>query len=84
MAEKLTIVLTDRDVEVLPSTNGKVDIIEYSSKCPLCSEPLALTRISGHRCKCGIAWGVDVKIKGVRTYTDEDNQQMSIAFKTTE
>lgn len=81
MAEKLTILLTDRDIEVIPSSNGKNDIIEYSSKCPLCSEPLALTRIAGHRCSCDIAWNVDIKIKGTRSFSDEDREQPSLPLR---
>ena len=83
MAEKLTITLTDRDINVVAKSDDEF-VVEYLSACPLCHHPLILTRISGDRCKCGIAWGVDLKIKGVRTYTDEDTSQMTIPFKTTE
>ena len=83
MAEKLTIVLTDRDLEVIPSTTGGKEIIEYLSQCPLCQKQLILTRIRGDRCLCDIEWGLDIKIKGVRSHTDEERQQLSIPFKTT-
>lgn len=83
MAEKLTIVLTDRDLDVIPSTNDKKEIIEYLSKCLLCDQTILITRIKGARCKCDIEWRLDLKIKGVRTYTDEDRKQPSLPFITT-
>lgn len=82
MAEKLVITLTDRDIDVVPKSDDEWDV-QYLSKCILCSHPLVLTRIKGDRCECGISWGVDVKIKGVRTYTDEDRDQPTLPFTTT-
>ncbi len=82
MAEKLVITLTDHDVDVVQNEEDQ-NIIVYKSRCPFCAQIILVTRIKGACCKCDIEWRLDLKIKGVRTYTDEDRAQTILPFITT-
>lgn len=82
MTEKLTIVLTDHDVNDAPISSDEWGV-KYSSKCPFCAQTILVTRIKGACCKCDIEWRLDLKIKGVRSYSDEDRKQPSLPFITT-
>ena len=79
MTEKLTINLTDRDVDV--TREEQTRIIKFDAQCPLCKLFINLTRINSYVCDCGIEWRAEVKIKGTRSVDDEDKFQMPLPIK---
>ena len=84
MTEKLTINLTEGDVDVRPAHGAdptKPLVINYVMKCPLCGTEFWLTRNGTNKCDCDIEWRVEVKVKGIRALDDDEKFQMPLPMR---
>lgn len=79
MTERLTINLTDSDIEL--SHNDEKGTYFYEAKCPICDQDILITRAKGACCACDIEWSVDLKIKGSRAVSDDDKFQMTLSME---
>ena len=80
MTEKLSINLTEGDIEVW--LDKASSIVKYEATCPMCNMQFALSRIGKTVCDCDIEWSVEVKIKGTRTLDDDDKAQIPLPMSS--